>query len=113
MGAQTACAQVRQWQHDGLSRVTVAVNVSAIQFRQEGFVELIKTVLQEAGLAPEFLDLELTESMLLTDAEIMLSRLQQLKAMGLKLTIDNFGTGYSSFNYLKPVSYTHLTLPTK
>src|SRR5664280_1898171 len=101
MGAQTACAQVRQWQHDGLSRVTVAVNVSAIQFRQEGFVELIKTVLQEAGLAPEFLDLELTESMLLTDAEIMLSRLQQLKAMGLKLTIDDFGTGYSSFNYLK------------
>jgi len=58
-------------------------------------------VLQEAGLAPEFLDLELTESMLLTDAEIMLSRLQRLKATGLKLTIDDFGTGYSSFNYLK------------
>jgi diguanylate cyclase (GGDEF)-like protein/PAS domain S-box-containing protein len=98
---KTACAQARQWQDDGLSRVPVAVNVSALQFRQEGFVELIKTVLQETGLAPEFLDLELTESMLLTDAEVMLSRLQQLRAMGVKLTIDDFGTGYSSFNYLK------------
>ena len=58
-------------------------------------------MLQETGLAPEFLDLELTESMLLTNAEIMLSILQQLKGMGLKLTIDDFGTGYSSFNYLK------------
>ena len=98
---KTACAQARQWQHEGLSRVPVAVNVSAIQFRQEGFVELIKTVLQETGLAPEFLDLELTESMLLTDAKIMLSILQKLRAMGLKLTIDDFGTGYSSFNYLR------------
>ena len=98
---KTACAQARQWQDEGLSRVPVAVNVSAIQFRQEGFVELIKTVLHETGLAPEFLDLELTESMLLKDADIMLSILQQLRAMGLKLTIDDFGTGYSSFNYLK------------
>ena len=98
---KTACAQARQWQEEGLSRVPVAVNVSAIQFRQEGFVELIKTVLHETGLAPESLDLELTESTLLTDAEIMRSILQQLRAMGLKLTIDDFGTGYSSFNYLK------------
>jgi diguanylate cyclase (GGDEF)-like protein/PAS domain S-box-containing protein len=97
---KTACAQARQWQGEGLS-VPVAVNVSAIQFRQEGFVELIKTVLHETGLAPESLDLELTESTLLTDAEIMRSILQQLRAMGLKLTIDDFGTGYSSFNYLK------------
>jgi EAL domain-containing protein (putative c-di-GMP-specific phosphodiesterase class I) len=98
---KTACAQARQWQDEGLSRVPVAVNVSAIQFRQEGFVGLFKTVLHETSLAPEFLDLELTESMLLKDADIMLSMLQELKAMGLKLTIDDFGTGYSSFNYLK------------
>jgi EAL domain-containing protein (putative c-di-GMP-specific phosphodiesterase class I) len=98
---KTACAQARQWQEEGLSRVPVAVNVSAIQFRQEGFVELIKTVLHETGLAPESLDLELTESTLLTDVEIMRSILQQLRVMGLKLTIDDFGTGYSSFNYLR------------
>lgn len=97
---KTACAQARQWQDDGFSRITVAVNVSAIQFR-EGFLPLIKAVLRETGLAPAFLDLELTESMLLSNAGIMHSMLQELRVTGLKLTIDDFGTGYSSFNYLR------------
>ena len=103
---RTACRQVRKWQEEGLPAVPVAVNVSAVQFRQEGFCELIKRVLHETGLAPQFLELELTESLLLSNADVTLSVLQELKAMGLTLAIDDFGTGYSSLSYLKqfPVS---------
>ncbi|MGA9801715.1 MAG: EAL domain-containing protein [Terriglobales bacterium] len=103
---RTACSQVRKWQDEGLLAVPVAVNVSAVQFRQEGFRKLIDRVLRETGLAPEYLELELTESLLLSNADVTLSVLRGLKSMGLKLTIDDFGTGYSSFSYLKhfPVS---------
>jgi len=96
-----ACHQARNWQDEGLPAVSVAVNVSAVQFRQEGFCELIGRVLRETGLAPQYLELELTESLLLANAEVMLSVVQELKAMGLTLAIDDFGTGYSSFNYLR------------
>jgi diguanylate cyclase (GGDEF)-like protein/PAS domain S-box-containing protein len=98
---RTACAQARKWQDEGLANVSVAVNVSAVQFRQEDFCELIRSVLQETGLAPEYLELELTESLLLSSADVTFSVLQKLKAMGLKLAIDDFGTGYSSFSYLR------------
>jgi len=98
---RTACSQVRAWQDQGLPRVPVAINVSAVQFRQEGFCDLIRTVLQETRLDPQYLELELTESLLLTNADVTLSVLQELKAMGLKLAIDDFGTGYSSLSYLK------------
>ena len=85
----------------GLPRVTVAVNVSAVQFRQAGFCGLIGKVLYESGLAPQYLELELTESLLLADADVTLSVLKELKSMGVTLAIDDFGTGYSSFNYLR------------
>jgi diguanylate cyclase (GGDEF)-like protein/PAS domain S-box-containing protein len=98
---RTACAQAQQWQQEGLPAVTVAVNVSAIQFRQEGFCGLIRNVLCDTGLAPQYLELELTESLLLANADLMLSVIQELKAMGLTLAIDDFGTGYSSFSYLR------------
>jgi len=98
---RTACAQARKWQDEVLENVSVAVNVSAVQFRQENFCELIRGVLQETGLAPQYLELELTESLLLSSADVTLSVLQKLKAMGLKLAIDDFGTGYSSFSYLR------------
>jgi EAL domain-containing protein (putative c-di-GMP-specific phosphodiesterase class I) len=103
---KTACSQVRKWQDEGLPAVSIAVNVSAVQFRQQVFCELIRRVLRETGLAPHYLELELTESLLLGDADATLSVLQELKAMGLTLAIDDFGTGYSSFSYLKrfPVS---------
>jgi diguanylate cyclase (GGDEF)-like protein/PAS domain S-box-containing protein len=96
-----ACRQARKWQDEGLPAVSVAVNVSAVQFRQEGFCELIGRVLRETGLAPQYLELELTESLLLANPEVMLSVIQELKAMGLTLAIDDFGTGYSSFSYLR------------
>ncbi|MGA7709333.1 MAG: EAL domain-containing protein [Acidobacteriaceae bacterium] len=103
---RTACAQARKWQDEGFDPIQMAVNVSAIQFRQDGFRELIQGVLTETGLAPEYLVLELTESLLLTNADVVFSVLLELKKMGLKLAIDDFGTGYSSLSYLTqfPVS---------
>src|ERR1700722_1177635 len=98
---RTACAQAQKWQAEGLPAATVAVNVSAIQFRQEGFCGLVRNVLRDTGLAPQYLELELTESLLLANADLMLSVIQELKAMGLTLAIDDFGTGYSSFAYLR------------
>jgi diguanylate cyclase (GGDEF)-like protein/PAS domain S-box-containing protein len=98
---RTACAQAKKWQDAGLPAVPVAVNVSAVQFRQQGFVELIRSVLQETGLDPKYLELELTESLLLTNADVMFSILQELRDMGVKLAIDDFGTGFSSLSYLR------------
>ncbi|MGA7588991.1 MAG: EAL domain-containing protein, partial [Candidatus Sulfotelmatobacter sp.] len=103
---RTACSQARKWQDEGLPAVMVAVNISAIQFRQKGFCKLIRKVLDETGLPAKYLELELTESLLLDNADLMLSVVEELKAMGVTLAIDDFGTGYSSLSYLKhfPVS---------
>lgn len=103
---RTACTQARKWQDEGLAAISVAVNVSAVQFRQEAFPKAIHRVLEETGLSSKYLELELTESLLVSNADVMFSVLQQLKAMGLRLAIDDFGTGYSSLSYLKrfPVS---------
>ena len=98
---RTACAQARRWQDEGLAVVPVAVNVSAVQFRQEGFTALVRRVLIETGLSARSLELELTESLLLSDVEVVFATLQDLKRMGVRLAIDDFGTGYSSLSYLK------------
>ncbi len=107
---RTACSQVRKWQEDGLPKMTVAVNVSAIQFRQEGFCGLVKKVLQETGLLPQYLELELTESILLANAELMLRVVQELRAMGVSLAIDDFGTGSSNFSYLRRLRISRLKI---
>ncbi|MGA9671647.1 MAG: EAL domain-containing protein [Terracidiphilus sp.] len=107
---RTSCSQIKKWQDEGLPVVPVAVNVSAVQFRQEGFRELIKQVLHETGLDPGFLQLELTESVLLSNADVMFEVLRDLKEMGLKLVIDDFGTGYSSLNYLRQFPVTKLKI---
>jgi diguanylate cyclase (GGDEF)-like protein/PAS domain S-box-containing protein len=97
----TACSQAKKWQLEGLPAVSVAVNISAVQVRQKGFCDLVRRVLHETGLAPQYLELELTESLLLANADLVLSVVQELAALGLTLAIDDFGTGYSSFSYLK------------
>jgi diguanylate cyclase (GGDEF)-like protein/PAS domain S-box-containing protein len=107
---RTACSQVRKWQDEGLPAVTIAVNVSAVQFRQEDFCELIRRVLHETGLAPQYLELELTEGLLLANADVTFSVLQELKALGLTLAIDDFGTGYSNFNYLRQFQISKLKI---
>lgn len=107
---RTACAQARKWQDQGLPPVPIAVNVSAVQFRQQGFHELIRNVLEETGLNPKYLELELTESLLLSNADVMFSMLQELKDMGVMLAIDDFGTGYSSLGYLRQFKVNRLKI---
>jgi diguanylate cyclase (GGDEF)-like protein/PAS domain S-box-containing protein len=107
---KTACRVARSWQVEGLLTVPIAVNVSAVQFRHGGFNELVSRILQETGLAPKWLELELTESLLLSNAEGMLSLLRSLKAMGIGLTIDDFGTGYSSLARLRQLPVTRIKI---
>jgi diguanylate cyclase (GGDEF)-like protein/PAS domain S-box-containing protein len=107
---RTACSQARKWQNEGLPLVTVAVNVSGVQFRQEGFCELIRRVLHETGLAAQYLELELTESLLLANADVTLSVLRELKSMGLTLAVDDFGTGYSNFTSLRQFGISKLKI---
>src|SRR5450631_514014 len=107
---RTACSQAKKWQDDGLPAVSVAVNVSAVQFRQQGFCELIRSVLHETGLAAQHLELELTESLLLANADVTLSVLRELKSMGLTLAIDDFGTGYSNFTSLRQFGVSKLKI---
>jgi diguanylate cyclase (GGDEF)-like protein/PAS domain S-box-containing protein len=107
---RTACAQARKWQDDGLPAISVAVNVSAVQFRQLGFCGLIRKVLRETGLAAHCLELELTESLLLANADVTLSVLRELKSMGLTLAIDDFGTGYSNFTSLREFGVSKLKI---
>ncbi len=97
---QQAVRQAALWRADGLA-LPVAVNVSALQFQQPGFVARVAAVLAEANLPPHLLELELTESILVHDADEALQRLQALAQLGLRLSIDDFGTGYSSLAYLK------------
>ena len=107
---RTACAQARRWQDEGLPDLPVAVNVSAVQFRQENFRATIRRVLQETGLLPQYLELELTETLLLSNADVTLCVLQELKEMGVNLAIDDFGTGYSSLSYLRHFSVDKLKI---
>jgi len=96
-----ACRQNRAWQAQGLPPVRVAVNISALQFRNAGFSHTVQTALKEAGLESRWLVLEVTESVIMQDVERVTDALEQLKSLGLELAIDDFGTGYSSLSYLK------------
>jgi EAL domain-containing protein (putative c-di-GMP-specific phosphodiesterase class I) len=107
---RNACNQARAWQAKGLPAVPVAVNVSAVQFRQRGFCDVVKNILQETGLPPELLELELTESLLLNNPEVMTSITAALRDMGVTLAIDDFGTGYSSLGYLKSFKVNRLKI---
>ncbi|HBA71962.1 MAG: two-component system response regulator [Geobacteraceae bacterium GWC2_55_20] len=103
---RTACRQNKAWQNQGLPSVRVAVNLSAKQFGQYHLDQVIASTLMETGLEPEYLELEITESTIMKDAEQNTVILQKLKDMGVSLAIDDFGTGYSSLSYLKhfPIS---------
>ena len=96
-----ACRQARDWQDAGLPSMRIAVNVSPIEFRDKGFVEGVRAILSETGLEARYLELELTEGVLMQNAESSGFVLQQLKTMGIQLAVDDFGTGYSSLSYLQ------------
>jgi diguanylate cyclase (GGDEF)-like protein/PAS domain S-box-containing protein len=96
-----ACKQTRLWADAGLPVVTMAVNVSAMEFRQETFLEGVFAILEDTGLDPESLELEITESILMKHVESAASVLQELRTRGVRVAVDDFGTGYSSLSYLK------------
>jgi diguanylate cyclase (GGDEF)-like protein/PAS domain S-box-containing protein len=102
-----SCRQAWEWQRQGLQPIRVSVNLSVHQLRHGKLVSLVRQVLEETGLAPQWLELELTESQLLDSVEHIIATFQQLRELGVKLAIDDFGTGYSSLSYLKrfPVDY--------
>jgi diguanylate cyclase (GGDEF)-like protein/PAS domain S-box-containing protein len=96
-----ACRQAREWNDLGLGVVPVAVNVSAAEFEAKDFLSGVRTALITTKVEPQNLELELTETVLMRDADIALMKMVSLKAMGVRLAIDDFGTGYSSFSYLQ------------
>ncbi len=98
---RTACAQHRAWARAGYSPVRMAVNLSARQFHTPGLTKLIADILDETGMQPSHLELELTESIVMRDAETTIRILHELSEMGIALSIDDFGTGYSSLSYMK------------
>ncbi len=98
---EEACRQAKDWQNRGLPPVRVSVNVSALQFGREDFIETVLHALHKSGLEPRWLELELTEGLLLGDTYSITAKLYQLKEIGVYLAIDDFGTGYSSLRYLQ------------
>ncbi len=98
---RSACEQNRRWQDMGLKPITVAVNISVKQLEQKDFLELVENILQETGLDPQYLELEITESISAKNMDEMTYMLKKLSDLGVKLSIDDFGTGYSSLGQLK------------
>jgi EAL domain-containing protein (putative c-di-GMP-specific phosphodiesterase class I) len=105
-----ACSQIKAWQLDGLPKINVSVNLSARQFKQERLVESVAETLQSFGLEAQYLELELTESMVMNSAEMFITKLRELEDLGVQLSIDDFGTGYSSLSYLKRFPLHHLKI---
>jgi EAL domain-containing protein (putative c-di-GMP-specific phosphodiesterase class I) len=106
-----ACEQLAAWAgHPQLSELTLAVNVSARQFHHPDFVGDVRAALAESGANPERLELELTESQLVENVESLITKMNQLRAQGVKLALDDFGAGYSSLYYLKRLPLDHLKI---
>jgi PAS domain S-box/diguanylate cyclase (GGDEF) domain len=110
MVLKTACRQNVAWQKQGLVPIRVAVNVSAQQFSGGDIVNTVKTVLDETGMDPQWLELELTESMTLDDSEGSIAIMQKLKQIGVSLSLDDFGTGWSSLSYLRRFPLDHIKI---
>ena len=98
---RTACTQNKAWQDAGNAPLVMSVNVSARQFRQDNFVQTVIEVLRDTGLQARYLEIELTESAVMHDAEQFIAMLRELKDLGVQIALDDFGTGYSSLSYLK------------
>ena len=101
---QTACAQAKAWQSIGIKPCIVAVNLSAVQFHRQDLSSVVQKVLNETGLEPKYLELEITESVIMKNVEEAMKSLHELNALGVKISVDDFGTGHSSLNYLKRFS---------
>lgn len=106
---RTACEQNKAWQDQGLFPIRVAVNVSSRQFRQPNLVKTIANILKETGLKPEYLEIEVTENVIINNAEVV-KLICELKEMGVQIVLDDFGTGNSSLNYLKQIPVDRLKI---
>ena len=98
---RTACQDIRSWHEQRYRPISLSVNLSGRQFREDGLIELVARILRETQADPDMLEFEITESVLMDDAESTIARLASLSSMGIHLAIDDFGTGYSSMSYLK------------
>jgi EAL domain-containing protein (putative c-di-GMP-specific phosphodiesterase class I) len=98
---KTACAQNVAWQREGLTPVCIAVNVSLRQLTDENLINDIRSALNDSGMEPKLLELEITESMVMRNPERMIAVLAKIKSLGVRLAIDDFGTGYSSLAQIK------------
>ena len=107
---KTACAQAQDWQREGKSPLTIAVNVSAVQFRHPSFLDLVQEVLKDTRLDPKKLELEITESQLMESPEKAMELLRQLREMGPGLAIDDFGRGYCGLSYLRDFQFSRLKI---
>ena len=107
---QEACQQAQAWRLAGLPALSMAVNISAVQFKRNDLVSTVASTLIDSGLEPSALELELTESVLIQDTDNALRTVQQFKAMGVRLAIDDFGTGYSSMSYLRRLAVDKLKI---
>lgn len=107
---RTACQQNKNWQKQNIYPIKVAVNISSTQFKSPGFESFVENILNETGLDPQYLELELTESIIIEYPELMLDILHKISALGIGLIIDDFGTGYSSLRYLKRYPFTKLKI---
>ncbi|WP_078409085.1 bifunctional diguanylate cyclase/phosphodiesterase [Priestia abyssalis] len=96
-----ACRQNKEWQDKGYPKVRVAVNISSIEFSQRSFVKTVVRILQKTGLEPQYLELEITESVAIKNIDDVIEKLEALKKIGVAISIDDFGSGYSSLSYLK------------
>ncbi|MEW6545036.1 MAG: EAL domain-containing protein [Nitrospirota bacterium] len=98
---RTACRQVKAWHEQGATHLRLAVNLSRAQMQCPNLVDLVRQVLEETGLAPACLELEITETLLIRNGDVALETLHALHGLGVRLSVDDFGTGYSSLNYIK------------
>ena len=105
-----ACEHLRKWRDDGLKPVRIAVNVSVIQFQQGGFANRVGAVLEQSGVAPQELALEVTESVFEYESEVLLDQMSALRDLGVWLSLDDFGTGYSSLLYLQRYPFNEIKI---
>lgn len=106
-----ACAQLQKWQRrEETSALTISINVSALEFKQPGFIEQVRSAVSRYDISPSSLSIELTESTLLDDFDSIISKMTELTKFGIKFELDDFGTGYSSLQYLKKLPVTHLKI---
>jgi EAL domain-containing protein (putative c-di-GMP-specific phosphodiesterase class I) len=106
----TACKQLKQWEEEGYTDIRMAVNLSARQFKDKEIIKLVYDVIEQTGINPNRLELEITETIALDDFDYTIATIQELKKIGVHFSLDDFGTGYSSMNYLKRLPVSNLKI---